>query len=60
MENNHLYPKVQSGSFAIPSDWSVYIIYNRGYLAGSITIDSWVEKYEEIDQEEIIEKYEIT
>ena len=44
----------------MPADWSIYIVYNRGFLAGKITIDSWVEEYKGGDQEEIIEKYLIT
>lgn len=57
MENNHLYTKVATGSFAVPADWSIYIVYNRGYLAGQISIDSWVEDYSGDDQVNIIEKY---
>jgi hypothetical protein len=58
MENNHLYPKVATGSFAVPADWSIFLVYNRGYLAGTITFESWVEAYDEkSDQKEIIDKY---
>jgi hypothetical protein len=45
---------VATGSFAVPSDWSIYVIYNKGYLNGNITIESWVEQYNIGDEEDIV------
>ena len=53
VENNQIKAKVESGSYEVPTDWTVYIAYNVGYLDGNIEIKSWAEEYTAIDKTKI-------
>jgi hypothetical protein len=55
------YQEVETGqSYAIPTDWSLYLIFNIGYLDGSINIESKVQKYVESDQYDILNAWQPT
>ena len=50
LENNQIDARVQSGSiFEAPSDWTIYLIYNKQNSAGAIRITSSVQKYTKYD-----------
>ena len=43
LENNQIDARVQSGSiFEAPSDWTIYLIYNKQNNAGAIRLTSSV------------------
>ena len=45
--------KSAGDKFSIPSDWSIYISYNTGNNAGSISIKSYAEDYTSDDIDNI-------
>lgn len=53
VENNQIKAKVDYGSFEVPTDWSVYIVYNVGYMGGNINVKSWAQEYTEKDKTKI-------
>ena len=53
VENNQIKAKVESGSYEVPTDWTIYIAYNVGYLDGNIDIKSWAEEYTAKDKTKI-------
>ena len=53
LENNMVYQKKKSGQFSVPSDWTVYIIYNIDVFAGFINLRSWVVEYDDADIERL-------
>ena len=55
VENNEIKAKVESASYEVPSDWTVFVAYNVGYLDGAITIKSWAEEYTKADKQWITE-----
>ena len=55
VENNQIKAKVETGSFEVPSDWTIFIAYNVGYLDGFINVKSWAEEYTKSDKQWISE-----
>jgi len=53
LENNMVHSKKKEGTFTVPSDWTVYLIYNIGYFNGVISLKSWVTEYVDADIEKL-------
>ena len=45
LENNRIYNKVGSGRYYVPTDWSIWLIYNPTFGGGEIKFKHWVEDY---------------
>ena len=37
----------------MPTDWTTFVVFNKGSLQGSIILSSWVEEYTESDKVKI-------
>ena len=48
-ENNQVWVKVTDGTFTVPTDWTVYLVYNKKELQGEISLSTWSDKYVEED-----------
>ena len=44
-ENNIVTAKLDSGTYQVPSDWTIYVTYNVGYLDGFVRVKSWAKEY---------------
>ena len=53
LENNQIKAKILKGTYYVPTDWTVYVAFNTGYLDGNIRINSWVEEYVKADKTKI-------
>ena len=65
LENNQIYYKQTVGTFEVPTDWTVYIIYNynNGFgwpLSGSIHLEAWVEDLKAEDAQKITKEWRPT
>lgn len=40
---------VKGGTFTVPTDWSVWVVYNPSILPGVIKLKSWVEDFTKED-----------
>ena len=53
IENNKVYNHyswTKAGRrYSVPSDWTIFLVYNVGYVNGAISVKSWVEPYTEKD-----------
>lgn len=49
LENNQVTQKVTTGKFQVPTDWSVWLVFNPGFLAGRVKVKSWVQYFSEAD-----------
>ena len=49
LENNKIYTKVTRGTYSVPTDWSVWLVYNPPIVAGEIRIKTWAQEYEASD-----------
>jgi len=46
LENNKVYTSIVSGTYVVPTDWTIYLIYSHNpAYDGKIKIKSWIEKY---------------
>ena len=46
-ENQRVYSNNVIGNYTVPSDWSVYIVFNKyGNKNGHIKVSSWVEEFD--------------
>jgi len=43
LQNNLEERNVKNGAFEVPTDWSVWIVYNPSITAGQLTVSSWVD-----------------
>ena len=50
-ENNQTYIRNHSGRYEAPTDWSIYVVYNKNNEAGKIILSSWVENFSQTDKE---------
>lgn len=53
LENNQIFAKVEKGTYEVPTDWTIYVAYNVGYLDGSIKVKTWAEEYTSADKTKI-------
>ena len=54
LENMMVYPWKKAGgrstnTWEVPSDWTVYVVYNVGMFSGSVIIESSVSEYTDAD-----------
>ena len=47
-------------TFAVPTDWTVYIVYNIGMFKGEAIIKSYVTHYNDDDLDDIFQKWQPT
>ena len=43
------YLKVTSGTFSVPTDWKIWVIYNPSIMPGELEMRSWVTDYTKDD-----------
>jgi flagellar biosynthesis GTPase FlhF len=60
LENNQIKAKVTSGTYEVPTDWTLLIAYNVGYLDGRVSVRSWAEEYTKADEAKISSEWEPT
>ncbi len=49
LENNHFFKNVRSGTYRVPTDWSIWLVYHPGNKYGGIQVRSKVENFTEQD-----------
>ena len=49
IENDMFYENQRSGTYQIPSDWTMTLNYNSGMFGGSVQLKTRLEFYEEKD-----------
>ena len=47
----------KSAIFEVPTDWTIYITYNVGYLDGYVSVRSWAEEYTLADKSKIANEW---
>jgi len=60
LENNKMYINVESGTYTIPSDWSLWVVYNPGIFDGGINMKSWLEMLTQDDVSKIDSEWQPT
>ena len=45
LENNRIYTKVRSGTHYVPTDWSIWLVYNPLFGGGQIRFKYWAEDF---------------
>jgi hypothetical protein len=49
LENNKIHTKVTRGIYTVPTDWSIWLVYNPPIVAGEIRIKTWAQEYSASD-----------
>lgn len=49
LENGKFHQRVKSGVYTVPTDWSIWIVFNPGVIGGGVSIRTWAEEYTEAD-----------
>lgn len=44
-ENNMYDNYIKTGLFVVPTDWTIWIVYNKPVFEGSVSIITWLEEY---------------
>lgn len=64
IENNKVYNHyswTKAGRrYTVPSDWTIFLVYNVGYVNGGISVKSWVSPYTEKDLAKIAGSWQPT
>jgi len=60
LENNFVYPNRTFGTFEAPTDWSIWLVYAKTNMMGSVEIKTWAEEYTINDVTKITEEWQPT
>ena len=50
LENNKIYKNVVSGKYTVPTDWSIWLVYNPRNVGGHFKVKAYTTQFEKRDE----------